>query len=102
MFQENRAPMRSDLSTMSLEEAVLRALYELPASARGCFDAALRERPDATEPEVRQLLADLQEGRRVALSVRAESVRYQLTAAGSERLATLVEQREDAVEAVRA
>lgn len=94
--------MSPDQPTMSLEEAVLRALYESPVSAGGCFGAAVRERPDASEPEVRQLLADLQDALYVGVSASANPVRYRLTAAGSERLATLVEQREDSVEAVRA
>jgi hypothetical protein len=80
--------VRSSLG--SLEEQVLRVLYEGPCSAQECVLELARYggAPAEQEREVAALLAELAEY--AYLECRANG-RYALTPAGSIRLATLVE-----------
>jgi hypothetical protein len=73
----------------TLEEGVLRVLYEGPATVGECT-AALLQLGHATEvvtDEIEALLADLVE----RACITSGAPRYTLTAWGSERLAALVE-----------
>lgn len=88
-----------ELYAMTLEERLLRVLYELPASALTCVAEVERSHRDADERAIRRTLAGLAD-RDCAVLV-AVSGRYRITAAGSERLATLAEARERSGEAVR-
>jgi DNA-binding PadR family transcriptional regulator len=77
----------------SLEEGVLRVLYEGPATGGECA-AGLLHHGRATEVvtgEIAALLADLVVRGCITSSGQGESRRYALTATGSERLAALVE-----------
>lgn len=78
---------------MTLEEQVLRVLYEAPASAAGCSAELQRSYGDSVDSAVRQTLAELA-NRSCVASKGDGSGRYVLTPAGSERLATLTETRE--------
>jgi DNA-binding PadR family transcriptional regulator len=81
------------LPMQSLEERVLRVLYEGSASAFDCAAELQRygEGHGGLTTEIHHLLTDLAE--RSYLEVRGSNgaARYRLTPAGSERLATLVE-----------
>jgi hypothetical protein len=92
--------MKPEYRAMTLEEQVLRVLYDAPASARACCAEGLCERPDSDEAGVLRALAELQD--RQCIAVAAVAKAYRITVAGSERLATLTEERERALEAVRA
>lgn len=77
----------------SLEEEVLRGLYDGPASAREC---ATRLAPYARLSAVRvleieSLLRELARRSYLDVHVEPDATRYTLTLAGSERLADLVE-----------
>jgi DNA-binding PadR family transcriptional regulator len=77
----------------SLEEGVLRVLYEGPATPSECA-AGLLHHAYATEiapDEIEALLADLTARGCITCAVHGISQRYTLTATGSERLASLVE-----------
>jgi hypothetical protein len=82
-----------DVSRGSLEEQVLRALYEGSASARECaFELSRYEPPGAERvSEIAALLERLAQGAFLEVHVRAGEARYSLRPAGSERLAELVE-----------
>jgi hypothetical protein len=85
--------MLRHVAVASLEEQVLRALFEAPASAREC---AVQLRPfdrPATGPdgEIIQLLRELSDRAYVSVHIDAFETRYALTVAGSQHLADLVE-----------
>jgi hypothetical protein len=77
---------------MSLEECVLRVLYEAPASPDQCIAQVLddvgRER---LEPAARRTLAALIARAYVMPDARPGTLRYTLSPLGSERLACLAE-----------
>jgi len=78
---------------ISLEEGVLRVLYEEPASALECAARLLGYgyAAEVVTDEVETLLAGLALRACVRPAGDGTSPRYALTAAGSERLASLVE-----------
>jgi hypothetical protein len=84
---------------MSLEERLLRVLYEAPASELACIGEMRRSHRDCDEDQVRQVLADLAD--RQCIASPGDSGRYRITTVGSERLATLAEARERSAETVR-
>jgi DNA-binding PadR family transcriptional regulator len=77
----------------SLEERVLRVLYEGSASASDCASELQRYdgAPEGLVGQVQRLLADLAERSCVEMRIAGSSARYRITPAGSERLATLAE-----------
>lgn len=82
----------------SLEESVLRILYEGPASASDCVSELARYSsmgPDFAG-EVELTLRDLANRACVALEMHGGTMRYVLCPRGSERLAQLVERSENA------
>jgi DNA-binding IclR family transcriptional regulator len=91
--------MSGDFHPMTLEERLLRVLYEAPASVSACVAEALRSHSDSDGDEVRRVLSDLQD--RQCIGAQSDSGRYRITPVGSELLATLAESRERRVEAVR-
>ncbi|HTX56413.1 MAG TPA: hypothetical protein VMD47_04840 [Candidatus Acidoferrales bacterium] len=78
---------------VGLEEAVLRVLYEGPASAGECAAGLLHFgfATEAVTEEVESLLGDLERRACVARDAQAALPRYAITRIGSERLAVLVE-----------
>ncbi len=81
-------------NVLSLEEGVLRVLYEGPATPGECA-AGLLHHAYATEiaaAQIEAVLADLTARACITCAVERGSRRYTLTATGSERLASLVEE----------
>lgn len=76
----------------TIEERVLRVLYEAPATASDC--ARELQRYAADDGDVAAVLDALTRTNAVAPVAAAGSVGYRLTPIGSERLAQLVETRE--------
>ena len=78
----------------ALEEQILRVLYEGPASV---YECCLELQRYSGEPDiecaVERLLIELASGSLAGACSNAEGLRYAITAAGSERLAALVEAR---------
>jgi DNA-binding PadR family transcriptional regulator len=78
----------------TLEERVLRVLYEGALTAPDCANELNRYDGDPAYAEIGRLLADLAERRLLAVQLGRYGLRYTLTPRGSERLATLAEASE--------
>jgi hypothetical protein len=91
--------MSGDFFAMTLEERLLRVLYEAPASVHACVAEARLSDGGLQADEVRGVLADLAE--RQCIASAGASGRYCITPVGSEYLATLAEARERGAEVLR-
>jgi hypothetical protein len=85
--------MMASVSVDSLEELVLRVLYEGAVSARECAaELSPYARPSGVRlAEIRSLLHELTQRAYLDVHYRGRELRYSLTAAGSRRLAELVD-----------
>jgi hypothetical protein len=88
-----------DFCAMTLEEQLLRVLYEAPASEIACVAEMRRSRRDCEEGDVRRTLADLADRQCIVLI--RDSGRFRIAIPGSERLAMLTDMRQRLAEAVR-
>jgi DNA-binding PadR family transcriptional regulator len=85
--------METTIVMKSLEEGVLRVLYEAPATTYECAAGLLHfgYAQEVVTDEVEALLGDLERRACVIRNVDRTHRRYTITPAGSERLAVLVE-----------